>query len=308
VIGLIVGVAPCPAQAFAGAVDVAETLDGAKLAAEVSVLEVRFATWRGFGHTGRVRVRVTSDPRRIFRGHALLGRTLDLSPCPFGPQSSTAELGRHVDDREPLFLVADDNGAIWLAGARHGEGYRLRTWSDLDLKDVHLQVPSGLGRTVESGARIDIPCAALDLRYGKARREFWGRVARFLSEEKPDAGAAELDRWIARLSASDHGQRRRAQLWIRRHACLRITELRLALAGAPDPETARNLREVLDDLADFSRAHDLAEELAGTPPDTRAAIVREGIPSLDGFARACADAYLRRVNAEGRESAPQAPR
>jgi hypothetical protein len=308
VIGLIAGAAPRPADAGSWTVEVGDTFDGAKLAAEVSVLEVRFATWRGFGHTGRVRVRVTSDPRRIFRGHEFLGRTLDLSPCPLGPQSSTAELGRRVDDREPLFLVADSDGAIWLAGARHGNGYRLRTWSDLDLKAVRLEVPADLGRTVESGARIDIPLAALDRRFGKARQEFWGRVARFLGGEQPDAGPAELDGWIARLAAPAHEQRRRARLWIRRHACLRIAELRKALAAAPDPETGRNLRDILDDLGEFARAHDLAQELAGTPPGTRAAIVREGLPSLDGYARACADAYLRRVNAEGREPAPQAPR
>lgn len=300
------GVAPRPAGAATWFVDVASAFDGAKLAAEVSVLDVRFATWRGFGHTGRVRVRVTSDPSRIFRGHEFLGRTIDLSPCPLGPQSSTAELGRHVDDPAPLFVVADSKGAIWLSGTRRGDGYRLRSWSDAHA--VTLQVPASLGHRAESSERIDVPRVALDRRYGKARYEFWGRVARFLAGEQPDADPAELDRRIAQLAAREPGQRRRAQLWIRKHAYLRISELRMALATAPDPETGRHLRELLNDLDDFACAYDLAQDLAVTPAATRAAVVRAGLPALDGFARACADAYLRRVKAEIRGPTPRAPR
>jgi hypothetical protein len=302
---LLCALALCGSAREAGAkplvLRVDRVLEAAWLVAEVRILEVRPASWRRFGpDRGLVRVQVTADPRRIYKGFAFLGRTLRLLPSATGPQKCTGDLGVHEGSESTLLLVVGEEHTITLQGERRGESYRLRGWYDLNACVlVGDGGQSGLRITDPSGyAGYDVPRTLLTRRHLRRARTFWARVARFLSGEQPAMGEKELRRCLADLSASSRERRDRAQVRLRTAATLRIADLREAAVLAEDPEARRRLARLLESLDEYALAYDAALRLAAGPPDARAHVLREALHVLRGEPRDHVRNALERMRAE----------
>ena len=161
--------------------------DNAWLVAEVEVVKVEFAKWMAWGgQRGYVRIKVTTDPSRIYRGWKHLGRTYEIKPADFGAQTCTVTLKRHEGSLNRILLVVDAQRVITLGGETEGDGYLLRGWCDNN--DCRLKAAKGFGGEVikrQRDDRLSIARATLLDRYRTPRREFWARVTRFLDGAQP---------------------------------------------------------------------------------------------------------------------------
>jgi hypothetical protein len=219
--------------------------DHAWLAAEVEIVDVKVGGWMAWGgQRGSVRVKVTSDPSRIYRGWKHLGRTFELRPADFASQTCTASLMRHKGSLGKVLLVVDEQQVITLGGPVDGDGYLLRGWCDNN--DCHLRAAAGFGAEViqrQRGDRLSIARATLLDRYRKPRREFWARVTRFLDGEQPAVARAEVMRWIDELSAKEPARRQRAHEYLAARGPLHVgTLLKAADASKKTRKSAAGSR------------------------------------------------------------------
>jgi len=278
--------------------------DDAWLAAEVEVVAVEIGAWMAWGgQVGRVRVKVTSDPSRIYRGWKHLGRTIDLRPPEFAAQTCSAGLKRYEGSLTKVMLVADAQRVITLGGPAEGNGYLLRAWCDNN--DCRLRAAAGFGGQVVKrlrGDRLFIGRAVLLDRYRTLRREFWARVTRFLDGEQPALGRDDVLRWIKELAAKDPARRRRAHEFLAARSPLHIGTLREASDATDDPEVRRRITRILSGMQAHVEAHEVATRLAGSPLEARIFVARDGVEVLTGSALSRARAYLRALEAYAAEA------
>lgn len=277
--------------------------DNAWLVAEVEVVRVEFADWMAWGgRRGYVRIKVTSDPSRIYRGWKHLGRTYEVKPADFGAQTCTVTLKRYEGSLTPILLVVDAERVITLGGEAEGDGYLLRGWCDNN--DCRLRAADGFGGEVVQRRRRDrlsIARATLLERYRAPRQEFWARVTRFLDGETPALDRKAVARWIAELEAPQPARRRRAQDYLATHGQLHIRTLREALDASGDPEVRRRLARILSTLQPYAEAYDVATRLRDSPLAAWIFVAREGVEMLTGSALSRARAYLRALEAYAEE-------
>jgi len=273
--------------------------DTAWLVAEVEVVKVEFAKWMAWGgHRGYVRIKVTTDPSRIYRGWKHLGRTYEIKPADFGAQTCTVTLKRHEGSLNRILLVVDAQRVITLGGEAEGDGYLLRGWCDNN--DCRLQAADGFGGEVvkrQRDDRLSIERATLLDRYRKPRREFWARVTRFLDGERPALGRKDVARWIAELDATQPARRQRAHDFLAAHGHLHIGALREAATASDDPEVRRRLTRILFALQAHVEAYEVATRLSDSPLTARIFVLREGVEVLTGSALSHGQAYLRALEA-----------
>lgn len=277
--------------------------DDAWLAAEVEILKVEIGGWMAWaGQRGLVRVKVTSDPSRIYRGWQYLGRTFDLKPADFAAQTCTANLMRHQGSLGKVLLVVDGQQTIILGGPPEGDGYLLRGWCDNN--DCHLRAAAGFGGEVvkrQRGDRLSIARAALHDRYRTPRRRFWARVTRFLDGEPPALSRAEVMRWIDELTATEPARRQRAHEFLAASGPLHVGTLREAADASDDPEIRRRIARILSGMQVHVEARDVALRLARSPLAARIFVARDGVEVLTGSALRRARAYLRALEAYAAE-------
>ncbi|MHC4134911.1 MAG: hypothetical protein ACYS0K_08000 [Planctomycetota bacterium] len=277
--------------------------DNAWLAAEVEVVAVEIGAWMAWGgQRGRVRVKVTSDPSRIYRGWKHVGRTVELRPADFAAQTCTASLKRHEGSLSKVLLVVDAQRVITLGGPAEGDGYLLRGWCDNN--DCQLRAAAGFGGEVvkrQRADRLSIARATLLDRYRTPRREFWARVTRFLDGERPALNRADLMRWITELAAKEPARRRRAHEFLAARGPLHIGTLREAADGSDDPEVRRRITRILSGMQAHVEAHEVATRLGGSPLAARIFVARDGVEVLTGSALSRARAYLRALEAYAAE-------
>jgi hypothetical protein len=273
--------------------------DTAWLAAEVEVVKVEFADWMAWGgRRGYVRIKVTTDPSRIYRGWKHLGRTYEIKPADFGAQTCTVTLKRHEGSLNRILLVVDAQRVITLGGEIEGDGYLVRGWCDNN--DCRLKAAKGFGGEVvkrQRDDRLSIARATLLDRYRTKRREFWARVTRFLDREQPALSRKDVARWIAELDATQPARRRRAHDFLAAHGHLHVGTLREAVAASDDPEVRRRLTRILFALQAYVEAYEVATRLGDSPLTARIFVLREGVEVLTGSALSHARAYLRALEA-----------
>jgi len=280
-------------------IDVAMAFDHAMLVAEADVVEVEYGAWMAWGgQRGRVRVRVTDDPERIYRGIRHLGSEIDLVPPSEGAQKWTASL-RRTEDRERILVVVNDDREIVLAGERFGAGYVVRGWCDYSACRLLSSDPEFDGEMIElKGSQEMHPAgAAIAARYEKERRADWARVTLFLAGMPPALTADQVDGLVAELAAPDGGVRARAAHHLATQGHLSVALLRDARRRAEDPDVVRALDGTLAMLAEFDDAERVARRLANTDRAARRYVAEEGIHVLGGPARECANTYLVRLDA-----------
>lgn len=279
--------------------------DHAWLVAEVEVVKVEFGAWMAFGgRPGSVRIKVTSDPSRIYRGWEHLGRTYEVKPADWGAHSCAATLLRHEGSLRRILLVVDPRQVIALGGEADGdgEGYLVRGWNDNG--DCRLQASSpfdGEVVTRNRAERLSVTRAALLHRYRAPRREFWARVTRFLDREPPALSREDVARWIAELEADQPARRQRAQEFLAANGHLHVGTLREAARTSDDPEVRRRLAQILSGLQAHEEAHDVASRLGDSPLAARIFVAREGSEVLTGSALTRARAYVRALEAYAAE-------
>ena len=278
-------------------------LDTAWLVAEVEVVKVEFGDWMAWGgRRGYVRIKVTTDPSRIYRGWRHLGRTYEVKPADFGAQTCTATLKRHEGSLNRILLVVDAQRIITLGGEAEGDRYILRGWCDNN--DCRLQAAAGFGGEVvkrHRGDRLSIARATLLDRYRTPRREFWARVTRFLDQERPALSRKDVARWIAELEVAQPARRERAHDFLAAHGHLHIGTLRKAVTASDDPEVRRRLTRILSAMQAHVDAYEVATRLGDSPLTARIFVVREGVEVLTGLALSHGRAYLRALEAYAAE-------
>jgi len=292
-------VAAAAAHAKPITVDVGAALAKASLVAEVTVLEVERGAWMGRGgRLGKVRVRVTEDPTRVFAGFDRIGATLELTPAPTGPYLCAEQL-REAGRGGPVLLVVDADGAILLGGTVAGAGYDLQGWCDhnaclLSNTEGFAAAP----REGDNGHALPATRAELARRYGDARAAFFARVTRFLDGEPPALTEAALTELLEELAADDRARREHAQRELTARGALSVTALREAARQATDPEVRRLLDATLSQLKEDEVAAAAAAQLAKGPAAARRQAVRDGLAALEGESRARAERYLKELYRE----------
>lgn len=225
-------------------------MDEAVWIAEATILEA----------TDRIRVRITSDPERIFRGFSYLGKTVELSPPGWGPESCRADLAA---ERGSVLVVASKNGTIPMIGRLIDGSYRLSSWCDYNAWWIYCTDKS-FGRSVKNDGEfmstIEVTAAEMAKRYPGESGSFLTKRDAFLNGAAPELTADELAALIVRLGDDDPVERDAAMGTLTARARWCIADLRKAAETTRDPEVRQRLRLVLTDLSEYAAAYDAAME------------------------------------------------
>lgn len=214
------------------------------LIAEVELLEVKKAEWMGRGAKGgALKVRVTSDAGKVWRGFSHLGKTLELKPPAFGPGGATHALGAAMvaDNRKRLFVLDKDGKHLLMAGTSRSvggvPGYRLESWCDYNAVFIHSEMGRKRGEHPWSEVR-DVSSAELSAKTTAQRLPRFVELARAML-----TGVSADTEWIA------NGLR----------GCEASPEVEARILVAALPQLAR-----VDALRATARLRELAGE--ATPP------------------------------------------
>jgi hypothetical protein len=295
--------ATVPALADPVVFDVAKEMKEAWLIAEAHILEVDSPSDDRKRNPDEIRVRITADPERIFRGHEWLGAELELKIPPDGAIQCLG-LRIRIDEPEPMLVVADGDRMLVLGGYPAPGGYRMRTWADLHVGGWRLECADPLiGKPVAEGehrGEILVDRAALARLHREEGRAFWATVAPYLTVDPSEPKARELDDLVEMLSSGSARERDDAQATLVADTRFHVLRLERALELARDPEVRRRLAAVLDRVRS---AHAVAAALS-LQERSRRWVVEEALPVLEGEARARAERWLAREAA----AAPLNPR
>lgn len=293
---LLLGLLAVPAAAKPILVRVDDAIAAAGIVAEVQVLAVQPAQRPGGGW---IRVRVTDDPRRIFRGARFCGAELTLRPPPSGRVACTRELDLRRRPWDRVLLVVDARHVVRIAAYRVGDDYVLHGWSDHSLCLMWCSDRQLGHRLGELRFRVFRP--TLRERYAEEEAAFWALVARHAMRTIRPLPVERLKRLIAYLGAADRGRRDLAHRLLLERGAFSIPALREAKAHTADPEQRRRIRAVLEGLADHARAVAVARGL--TDPKRKAWIVRAALPRLSGAEREAAERYLLQPDPDAKRDA-----
>jgi hypothetical protein len=288
--------AAAPAWPGPRVIDVAKEVRAAWLIAETHVLEVDAPSENRRERPDSLRVRVTNDPQRIFRGHTWLGAELELKIPPDGAIRLFGELLTRVHGKEPLLLVAGEDRMVVLGGYPGPTGYRMHAWVDFHAGEWRIECTDpALGGPIAEGEHrgaLLVDRSALALVHRDEGRAFWASVAPYLIADASEPEPRDLDHLIALLSSGSPKERDYAQATLVEDARLEVLRLRRALETARDPEARRRLPVILDGIRRGSRPVAVA---LGIPEDSRRYVVEEALPVLEGELRASAERWLART-------------
>jgi hypothetical protein len=300
--------AAAPAWSGPRVIDVATEVKTAWLIAEAHVLEVDAPSENRRESPDSLRVRVTNDPQRIFRGHTWLGAELELKIPPDGAIRLFGELTTWVGRKQHLLLVADAKRMVVLGGYPGPTGYRMHAWVDFHAGKWRIECTDpALGGPIAEGEHrgaVVVERSALALVHRDEGRAFWATVAPYLIADASDPESHGVDRLIALLSSGSPKERDYAQATLIEDARLEVLRIRQALETARDPEARRRLPVILDGIRHGSRPIAVA---LGIPEASRRHVVEEALPLLEGGLRARAERWLARA-APTPQEAPVSPR
>ena len=144
-------------------------LERAMLVGEVQILEVTKADRMQRTRRGRVRVRVTRDPERLFVGFKHIGQELELEPLSFGAVMCTYYLETMRRKGRSVLLVVRRDRSIWLMGWRSGDRYRVQGFCDFNACWLRLD-DKALGKVSRNRSLALLSADTLRRRYSKERR------------------------------------------------------------------------------------------------------------------------------------------
>jgi len=246
-----------------------DPLDSAKAVFEATV--VSFVAPKG-DEPGRVRLLVTSDWRRIYRGFSVLGRTIDV---PFrGPQfPSVLTTAKGAPGARMLYAIDATTDEVAMVASRLANGrFHVTARAPVDHQSAQ-QWSSGGGTvwfTTRSGYSGQYLETQLKARFWNERSSFLDSVAKATHDAAKSIDAAALDRLVEDLGASDFTARDRAHRDLVAAGSANVTALRAAIARLNSLETRRRLARIERQIA-------LQQALRRT----RAAIAGRG-SSVDG--------------------------
>jgi len=279
-----------------------QEIDEAEWVAEAEVLEA--------GPAGNARVRISSDPEGVFRGFALLGKTVEVSPTGTGSGCSHFLQG-HAGKGNKVLLVVRKGGEIVLGGARTaGEkeaAYNLTSWYDFNAcfvvsKDKEFGVPIGedgkpLEKDAWKSAALQVKAATIALRLKKDREQFQAKAALFLLGENSALGQDELNKHLAAFESEAPEDRERAQKALIAGGALAIPYLKKVAHAAKDPEVKARVSAVLSALSEYAAACDVAEQKRKAGVEGEARILADAHPHLTAKQMEAAVARLKELAA-----------
>jgi len=272
--------------------------DDALLVAEVTVESVTPAAWGGQnGKPGAVRVKVTSDPDRIFRGFEHLGRTMDLVPHSGGAMSATTSLDDfRKKGKAALLFVRRDGTMICCAGeiaVDKQRAYKLHGWCDYNACFFH-SIDKTFGKGDAKFAEgFTLTAAEMAKRGAAQRTAFVSKAAELLGDPPALIAADEFAGIVKRFASETFADREAAERDLVTRGRYQIGAIKSAAEKATDTEVRSRLESVLEKLGDYTVAADFAIHVRklGALPEARMLV--EGAAHLDGAAKARAVGRLR---------------
>ena len=240
------------------------TFDQCGWAAEVTILDVGDA----------IRVRVTEDSDAIYRGHQLVGATVDVQPIAAGEQSCSHDLRRFVGTRSKLLMVTSREGKVQLVGSPEtvddGPGYHLRTWFDYNAIWFYSN-DKEFGQAV--GDRFDgvyaVKHAQIAKRFSAERKQLMLTLAHVLLRPRPDLPEAKLIQLIAQLGDDEFYVRERAQRRLQSLPPTAVEFLQQQARSSDDLEIANRLGQVIRAIQSPLQRHALAIRERGPTDEAR---------------------------------------
>ncbi len=277
--------------------DFKREIGNAKIVAEARILDVTGGKGRGMLVAGRViRVRITENPEKIYRGFAFLGDELKLAGPRWGQGMCGVDLASRVDADEKLtlLLVINDKDQIHIVGEPvTGDdglrGYRVWSYCDFNAAIIHhgddalkLKVSQPLEkRPAEFEGPVCVRIGGmLDLLW-KHRREALAPLPRILLDRAHALSERELKQLLFDLGAGDRVRADAAQQRLVRDGADRVPWLQKAMQRNHAESVRGRLREVLAAQADSVRAHALADRYRAAGRDAVTGMLVEVAPRCE---------------------------
>jgi len=293
--GLLCGSAlaqPKGVVAIKSTVTVDREFDDALLVAEVTV-----ETVAADGMDGVIRVKVTANPDRIFRGLEHLGRRMNLA-APAGGETRAADYMDAIRKKGKSVLVfVGSKGELIIGGEEvsfdNRRAYKLVGWSDfafrrLDAVDKTFgKGEGGIGDTYTLGAD------EMTKRGAEQRTAFFAKTADLLGDPPALIAADEFARLLGQLASAKGEVREAAQRELASRGKYQIAAIKIAAAKATDAEVRSRLESVLEKSGGWAVAADFAVHVRELGAVHEARMLVEGVAHLDGAAKARALGRLR---------------
>ena len=284
-------------------------MDAAVWIAEATIEKVDPASWMGRASDGgKVHLKVTSDPGSIFKGHAKIGKTLELKPPGWGASSCTTYLSDFAGKKTSVLFVARKDGSFPLIGERVDGAaertYRLRSWCDYNAWWIFC-IDKKFGKSVKIDAdwgmtTIEVTAAEIRRRYLKESAPFVAKQVTFLTGARSLMTDEELSRQLARLGSDDVSRRDAAMKALTEKGSWSIAALKKAAAGTRDPEIRARIQVALDGLAEFTAAYDTAMEVRKRGVEAEARLLVGAWALLDKAHQGRALERLRKLAADAK--------
>jgi len=238
-----------------------DPLDNAKAVFEATV--VSFVAPKG-DEPGRVRLLVTSDWRRIYRGFSLLGRTIEV---PYrGPQFPNALGGAKKSPQRFLFGIDATTDEVAFVAPRLATGrFHVTARAPVDHQSAQ-QSSSGsfvsFGYFVNGSFTGQYVESQLRSRYWDERSAFLDSVAKTTADTTAKLDTAAIDRLASQLDSADFAERNRAHQRLVAAGQENLEALRNAIARTKSLETRRRLARIERQIALHQALHRARTEIA----------------------------------------------
>ncbi|MAG55658.1 MAG: hypothetical protein CMJ83_05135 [Planctomycetes bacterium] len=277
---------PCEKPVF---INVDQKLRSAAWVAEVELLEVRPAEWMGrVGKGGNIKIRVTSDPSRIWRGYDRLGQVVEIKPPGFGPGSCTAELGSALKagQRKWLFIASDKGDMLYVAGAivdvHDRSMYRLHSWCDYNAALLHGSVGTAVRNLPPWESAMDVGRFRLGRHLGKTRATELAPLASAILDPVAAPALDTLGDLVAKLDADASTDRDAAEAALVALGVRALGPLRAALKITRSPEPKLRLGNAIRRIEATAWVARAQGFLATAGPDAMTRLWLDVHSALDG--------------------------
>lgn len=285
--------------------------DEAILIAEVTIVEVGKSDPAKRTQVVSVRVKVTDQPERIFKGFDTLGQTLEFKTCANGPSSLT-EFEANRDSKSSVLIVVRANNEIILLGQpvpADAATYVLHSWYDWNaviysVSDKGKDFGHSTGKEkFDFEGLWCISAKEFTTRYPNEGGEFHVLTSLFLTEVPVKLSEEDTKKWIARLDADDTDIRVKAEAELIQNARFQIRTLVDATQTAPLEVKAR-IESVLRANALYHVAFKEAAKLRDGPVNARGKLLAQSYEGLTKKYSAQAPAVIKALKDWAKQVTP----
>ncbi len=288
--------------------------DDAFLIAEVTIIEVGKPETNANKKSvsGLVRVKVTDQPERIYKGFGLLGQTLDLKSWEGGASVSYTEFEANRVSKSSVLIVVRANKEIILLGLpvpAEATTYVLHGWYDWNavmyfVSDKGKEFGHTTGKEkFDPEGRWCISAREFTTRYPNEGGEFHVLTSLFLAEVPVTLTTEETKKWIAQLDSDDTDIRTKAETELTQKAAFQVATL-VEASKTASLEVKARIETVLRANALHHVAFKEAAKLRAGPVNARGKLLAQSYEGLTKQYAAQAPAVIKALKEWAKQAAP----